>query len=197
MLETSNFVYGLARITWIISTRVVHGSILCDLIQPDPSADWPNPTQPSPWTTLIVDLENFATVSIQCIGAINELIDGQLVDYTYYGRARHGRMHKFITRWSTVNLTSCSYTDVQQLAKFWLTHRVARRSSRASCRDITHYLSNVADFNPPHLHLAPVGVDPGRISRRSLAWAIVWFCLAALVEHRLVTYRHRQTSTGP
>jgi len=25
--------------------RVVHGSILCDPIQPNPSADWPNPTQ--------------------------------------------------------------------------------------------------------------------------------------------------------
>jgi len=27
--------------------RVVHGSILCDPIQPNPSADWPNPTQPN------------------------------------------------------------------------------------------------------------------------------------------------------
>jgi len=27
-------------------TRGVHGSILCDLMQPNPSADWPNPTQP-------------------------------------------------------------------------------------------------------------------------------------------------------
>jgi len=25
--------------------RVVHGSILCDQTQPNPSADWPNPTQ--------------------------------------------------------------------------------------------------------------------------------------------------------
>ena len=27
--------------------RVVHGSILCDPIQPNPSADWSNPTQPT------------------------------------------------------------------------------------------------------------------------------------------------------
>ena len=27
--------------------RVVHGSILCDPIQPNPSPDWPNPTQPN------------------------------------------------------------------------------------------------------------------------------------------------------
>jgi len=37
-------------------------------------------------------------------------------------------------------------------------------------RDIAGYLSNVADFYPPDLHLAPpVGDDPGRITRRSLA----------------------------
>ena len=29
-------------------SRVVHGSILCDQIQPNPSADWPNLTQPKP-----------------------------------------------------------------------------------------------------------------------------------------------------
>ena len=28
-------------------SRVVHGSILCDSIQFNPSADWPNPTQPN------------------------------------------------------------------------------------------------------------------------------------------------------
>ena len=31
----------------------------------------------------ILDLENFATGSHRCIGAINKLVDGQLVDYTY------------------------------------------------------------------------------------------------------------------
>jgi len=31
----------------------------------------------------IVDLENFATASRRCTGVINELVDGQLVDYTY------------------------------------------------------------------------------------------------------------------
>ena len=51
----------------------------------------------------ILDLENFATASHQCIGAVSKLIDGQMVDYTYNGRARHRWMHKFIIyiHWST------------------------------------------------------------------------------------------------
>ena len=50
----------------------------------------------------ILDLQNnFATASRRCTGVIN--VDGQLVDNTYDGQARRGRMHKFITRrWSTV-----------------------------------------------------------------------------------------------
>ena len=36
----------------------------------------------------IVDLENSATESRRSTGVINELVDGQLVDYTYDGRAR-------------------------------------------------------------------------------------------------------------
>jgi len=37
-------------------------------------------------------------------------------------------------------------------------------------RDIAGYLSKVADFDPPYLHLAPPqGGAPGRISWRSLA----------------------------
>jgi len=38
----------------------------------------------------ILDLENFAVASLRCIGAINEFVDGQLVDYTYDGRVRRG-----------------------------------------------------------------------------------------------------------
>jgi len=52
----------------------------------------------------IADLENFATASHRCTGVINELVDGQLVDYTYDGRAHHGSMCKFIIRWYTVTL---------------------------------------------------------------------------------------------
>ena len=37
----------------------------------------------------IVDLENFATAS-RCSGVINEVVGGQLADYTYDGRARRG-----------------------------------------------------------------------------------------------------------
>jgi len=36
----------------------------------------------------IFDLENFATTSRMCTGVIN--VDGQLLDYTYDGRARRG-----------------------------------------------------------------------------------------------------------
>jgi len=38
----------------------------------------------------ILDLENFATASRRCTGVINEVVDGQIVDYTYDGRARRG-----------------------------------------------------------------------------------------------------------
>ena len=38
----------------------------------------------------IVDSENFATASRRCTDVINELIDGQLVDCTYDGRAHCG-----------------------------------------------------------------------------------------------------------
>jgi len=50
----------------------------------------------------ILDLENFATASGRCTGVMN--VDGQLVDYTYDGKARRGWMHKFIIRWFTVTL---------------------------------------------------------------------------------------------
>ena len=37
-------------------TRVAHGFILCDPIQLNPSADWPNPTRPDPIQLLSVNL---------------------------------------------------------------------------------------------------------------------------------------------
>jgi len=50
--------------------------------------------------------------------------------------------------------------------------------------DIASYLPKFANFNPPHVHLAPtpVCVDPRKILQRSLAsenyipCAIVWHC---------------------
>ena len=88
-----------------------------------------------------LDLENFATASRWC-GQQNSLMV-EPADYTYDGRARLGWVHKFITGcWLQPSnnsivmdlLYSCSYTVVQQLAKFWQTHRVARAvcGSRAS-----------------------------------------------------------------
>jgi len=66
-------------------------------------------------------------------------------------------------------------------------------------RDIASYLSKVADFNPPHLHLAPPqGLTPvefrvdlwhqkTRIPVQSCGFIYVILCLAILVEHRFVT----------
>jgi len=41
--------------------------------------DWLSPER----DFYIMDFVNFTTASRQCIGAINKLVDGQLVDYTY------------------------------------------------------------------------------------------------------------------
>jgi len=71
------------------------------------------------------------------------------------------------------------------------------------------YLSKFANFDLPHLHLAPLlGVTPfefpkdfwhqkTRVPRLSCGVVCVFLCLAILVEHRLVTdrHRHRQTDT--
>jgi len=78
-------------------------------------------------------------------------------------------------------------------------------------RDIAGYLSKVADFDPPHLHLAtPQGVTPVefrgdlwpqkiRVPGLSFGVVCVILRLAVLVELRLVTYTDGQTDTdtGP
>ena len=75
---------------------------------------------------------------------------------------------------------------------------------RLSCTvfDMAGYLSKVDDFDPPHLHLAPPqGVTPvvfrgdlwlqkTRVPGLSCGVCVI-LCLAVLVEHRLVTDRHR------
>jgi len=70
-------------------------------------------------------------------------------------------------------------------------------------RDIAGYLSKVADFDPPHLHLAPSqGVTPvefrgdlwhqkTRVPGVSCGVVCVILRFAVLAEHRLVTDRHR------
>jgi len=66
-------------------------------------------------------------------------------------------------------------------------------------RDIASYLSKIAHFNPPHLHLAsPLGVttvefrgDLWRQKTRVAGLSCVILCLTVLIEHRLVTDRHR------
>ena len=74
-------------------------------------------------------------------------------------------------------------------------------------RDIASYLSKVADFDPPHLHLAPSqGVIPvefrtdlwhqkARLPALSCGVVCVILRLAVLVELRLVTDRRTDTRT--
>jgi len=50
----------------------------------------------------ILHLENFATASLPSISAINKIVDGLFVDYTYDGRARTSLLASI--RWSTVTL---------------------------------------------------------------------------------------------
>jgi len=76
-------------------------------------------------------------------------------------------------------------------------------------RDTASYLSKVADFNAPHLHLAgtPAGGDRSRILRRSLApdnyipSAIVWCYVCDPTSSRFsrtpTCDRQTQTDTGP
>ena len=70
-------------------------------------------------------------------------------------------------------------------------------------QDTASYLSKVADFNPPHLHLTALqGLTPvefrgdlwhqkTRVPGLSRGVVCVILCLAILVEHQLVTDRHR------
>jgi len=98
----------------------------------------------------ILDLENFATASRRCIGAVSKTRRRSACGLHL---RRSCWMHKFITRWSTATLylvyfhyftlfwicrASCCYTVMQQLARFWLTHRVAQSvyDSRASCWEL-------------------------------------------------------------
>jgi len=94
-------------------------------------------------------------------------------------------------------------TAVWQLARFQLTRRIERSlgDSWASCRDIAGYLSKVADFDPPHLHLAPPyevtpdelrgDLRPQKTRLPRLSCRVVWviLCFAVLVELRLVSDR--------
>ena len=74
-------------------------------------------------------------------------------------------------------------------------------------QDLASYLSKVADFNPPHLHLAPLyGVTlvefRGDLWRQkttasglSCGFLYVILCLAVLEEHPLATDRQTHTHT--
>jgi len=130
-LETSNFGYGLAM--WSIS-----------LVMTDCPLSGHGQGHVSNF--YILDLENFATAGCQCIGVINKLVDGQLVHCTYDGEHVMAEcinllymstvtlwLHYFALLWTCRK--SCSYTVMQQLARFWLTHCITRSicGSRVSC----------------------------------------------------------------
>jgi len=68
-------------------------------------------------------------------------------------------------------------------------------------RDIASYLSKVADFDPPHLHLAPLqGVIPvefrGDLYRQETRVPGLSCGVAILAELRLVTDRHRPVASA-
>jgi len=97
------------------------------------------------------------------------------------GTQGHGQCHHSIER---VRLFDFNRNYVSILYRF---------------RDIAGYLLKVADFDPPHLHLAPLqGVtriefcgDLCRQKTRVPGVVRVIVRLAILVEHRLVTDGHR------
>jgi len=74
-------------------------------------------------------------------------------------------------------------------------------------RDIASYLSKVADFDPPHLHLAPpeevtlvefcgdLWRQKTRVPAVSCGVVCVILCFAVLVEHQLVTDRQTDRQT--
>jgi len=75
-------------------------------------------------------------------------------------------------------------------------------------QDIAGYLSKVADFDPPHLHLVPPqGVILVEFCRdlwhqkTRVPWAIVWCCLCdptfSRFSRTLTCDRHKQTDTRP
>jgi len=64
-------------------------------------------------------------------------------------------------------------------------------------RDIASYLSKVADFDPPHLHLAPLQVEfRGDLYRQETRVPGLLCGVAILVELRLVTDRHRPVASA-
>ena len=76
----------------------------------------------------ILDLEKISPEQV----VINKLVDGQLVDYTYDGRPRRAWMRNFVIRCKSLTplvrfVLDLSYKlFLHQLARFWLTYRVAR-----------------------------------------------------------------------
>jgi len=75
-------------------------------------------------------------------------------------------------------------------------------------RDIAGHLSKVADFDPPHLHLASVYGLPWQnfqeifgVKKTRFPWAIVWFCLCDPMFSRFsrtpTCDRQTDTDTGP
>jgi len=145
----------------------------------------------------IVDLENFATASRRYTGDThNSCVVGLFMTHCLQLNLQLHTIGLFRTC-----CTSSFCTVAWQLARFQLTRRITRSLGDrwASCRDIASYLSKVADFDSPHLHLAPQqGVIPVEFRRvlwhqkttlPELSYGVVCVILrlAVLVEHRLVT----------
>jgi len=116
------------------------------------------------------------------------------------GTARHAVSVETVGwLWVTQGHRQCHHS-IERTYDFLFDFNRNRASILYRFREIASYLSKVADFSPPHLHLSPpqwltlvefrrcLWHKKTRVSGLSCGVVCVIPCLAVLVEHRLVTF---------